>query len=178
VAEALGLEPSELVVVVLDRPRHEELAAHIRAAGARLKLIPDGDISAGIAAALRESGVHMTIGIGGSVEGVLAAAALRCVGGHMQARFWPVSRHQVEQVKAAGLEDVEAPLCTEDLARDGVLFCATAVTGGRFLRGIDVRSYGVQTESIVMCSNCHAVRTVKSLHRVENGGPMVALSIR
>ena len=178
VAEALGLEPSELVVVVLDRPRHEELAAQIREAGARLKLIADGDISAGIAAALRESGVHMTIGIGGSVEGVLAAAALRCIGGDIKARFWPVSRHQVEQVKAAGLEDVEAPLSTGDLAREGVLFCATAVTGGRFLRGIDVRPDGVQTESIVMCSNCHAVRTIKSLHRVENGGPMATLSIR
>lgn len=178
VAEALGLAPSELAVVVLDRPRHEELAAQIRAAGARLKLIRDGDISAGIAAALRESGVHMTIGIGGSVEGVLAAAALQCIGGEIQARFWPVSRHQVEQVKAAGLEDVEAPLSTADLARDGVLFLATAVTGGRFLRGLDVRPDGVQTETIVMCSNCHAVRTIKSLHRAGNGGPMVALAIR
>jgi fructose-1,6-bisphosphatase II len=178
VAKALGLEPSELVVVVLDRPRHEELAAQIRAAGARLKLIPDGDISAGIAAAMRESGVHMTIGIGGSVEGVLAAAALRCIGGEIQARFWPVSRHQVEQVRAAGLEDVETPLSTADLAQDGVLFSATAVTGGRFLRGIEVRPDGVQTETIVMCSHCHSVRTIKSLHRVENGGPMVALPIR
>jgi fructose-1,6-bisphosphatase II len=178
VAKELGLKPSELVVVVLDRPRHEELAAQIRAAGARLKLIRDGDISAGIAAALCESGVHMAIGIGGSVEGVLAAAALRCLGGEIQARFWPVSRHQVEQVKAAGLEDVEAPLSTADLARDGVLFTATAVTGGRFLKGIDVRRDGIQTETIVMCSHCHAVRTIRSLHRAENGGPMVALGIR
>lgn len=178
VAKELGLKPSELVVVVLDRPRHEELAAQIRAAGARLKLIRDGDISAGIAATLRESGVHMAIGIGGSVEGVLAAAALRCLGGEIQARFWPVSRHQVEQVKAAGLEDVEAPLSTADLARDGVLFTATAVTGGRFLKGIDVRRDGIQTETIVMCSHCHAVRTIRSLHRAENGGPMVALGIR
>jgi fructose-1,6-bisphosphatase II len=102
VAAALGHERSELVVVVLDRPRHDELAAQIRAAGARLRLIPDGDISAGIAAASRDSGVHMTIGIGGSVEGVIAAAAMRCLGGEMHARFWPVSGHQVEQVRAAG----------------------------------------------------------------------------
>jgi fructose-1,6-bisphosphatase II len=166
------------VVVVLDRPRHDELAAQVRASGARLKLIQDGDISAGIAAALRESGVHMTIGIGGSIEGVLAAAALRCIGGEMQSRFWPVSRHQVEQVKAAGLEDVEAPLSTSDLAREGVLFAATAVTGGRFLRGIDVRRDGVQTETVLMCSSCHAVRTIKSLHRIENGGAMVSLAMR
>ena len=178
VAKALGLEPSQLVVVVLDRPRHEELAAQVRAAGARLKLIPDGDISAGIAAALRESGVHMTIGIGGSIEGVLAAAALRCIGGEIRARFWPVSRHQVDQVKAAGLEDVETPLTTADLAHDGVLFSATAVTGGRFLRGIDVRPDGIQTETVIMCSNCHTVRTIKSLHRTENEGPMVSLAIR
>jgi fructose-1,6-bisphosphatase II len=178
VAKALDLDVSELVVVVLDRPRHDELAAQIRAAGARLKLIPDGDISAGIAAALRESGVHMTIGIGGSVEGVLAAAAVRCLGGEMRARFWPVSRYQVEQVRAAGFEDVETPLSTDDLARDGVLFCATAVTGGRFLRGVDVRPDGVQTETLVLCSNCHAVRTVKSLHRAGNEGPLVALAIR
>jgi fructose-1,6-bisphosphatase II len=178
VAKALGLDPSELVVVVLDRPRHEELAAQVRAAGARLKLVPDGDISAGIASALRESGVHMTIGIGGSIEGVLVAAALRCVGGEMRARFWPVSRNQVDQVKAAGFEDVEAPLTTADLAHDGVLFSATAVTGGRFLRGVDVQPAGIHTETVIMCSNCHTVRTIKSLHRTENGGPMVSLAIR
>jgi fructose-1,6-bisphosphatase/sedoheptulose 1,7-bisphosphatase-like protein len=178
VAAALGCEPGELVVVVLDRPRHDELAAQIRAAGARLLLIPDGDISAGIAAASRDSAVHMTMGIGGSVEGVIAAAAIRCLGGDIHARFWPVSRHQVEQVRAAGLADVEAPLVTSDLAGEGVLFAATAVTGGRFLRGIDVRPDGVQTETLVLCSNCHAVRTIKTLHRSENGGPMVALGMR
>ncbi len=178
VAAALGRSPSELVVVVLDRPRHEELTAQIRAAGARLRLIADGDISAGIAAASRNSGVHMTIGIGGAVEGVIAAAALRCLGGEIRARFWPVSRHQVEQVRATGLVDVETPLTTADMAGDGVLFAATAVTGGRFLRGIDVRPDGVQTETLVMCSNCHAIRTIRTLHRTENGGPMVALGIR
>ena len=178
VAAALGREPGELVVVVLERPRHEELAAQIRAAGARLRLIPDGDISAGIAAAARDSGVHMTIGIGGSVEGVIAAAAMRCLGGEIHARFWPVSRHQVEQVRATGRDDVEAPLATADMAGDGVLFAATGVTGGRFLRGIDVRPDGVQTETLVLCSNCHAVRTTKTLHRTENRGPMVALGIR
>ncbi len=178
VAAALGCSPGDLVVVVLDRPRHEEMASQIRAAGARLRLIPDGDISAGIAAASRDSGVHMTIGIGGSVEGVIAAAAMRCIGGEIRARFWPVSRHQVEQVRASGLDDVETSLTTADMAGDGVLFVATAVTGGRFLRGIDVRPDGVQTETLVLCSNCHAVRTIKTLHRTENGGPMVALGIR
>ncbi len=178
VASALGRRPGDLSVVILDRPRHDELAAQVRAAGARLKLIDDGDISAGIAAASRESGVEMTIGIGGSIEGVLAAAALRCLGGELRARFWPVSRHQVEQVRAAGLDDVEAVLSTADMAGDGVLFSATAVTGGRFLRGVDARPYGVQTETLVMCSSCHAVRTIKTIHRTQNGGPSVALGIR
>jgi fructose-1,6-bisphosphatase II len=178
VAAALGCDPGDLVVVVLDRPRHEELAAQIREAGARLRLIPDGDISAGIAAAARDSGVHMTIGIGGAVEGVIAAAAIRCLGGEMQARFWPVSRHQVEQIRAAGLDDPEAALTAAGMAREGVLFAATAVTGGRFLRGIDVRPDGVETESLVLCSNCHAVRVIKTLHRSGNAGPMVALGIR
>jgi fructose-1,6-bisphosphatase II len=178
VAAALDCEPAELVVVVLDRPRHDELAAQIRAAGARLRLIADGDISAGIAAAARNSGVHMAIGIGGAVEGVIAAAALRCLGGDIHARFWPVSRHQVEQVRATGLDDVETPLTTADMAGEGVLFAATAVTGGRFLRGIEVRADGVQTETLVLCSRCHAVRTVKTLHRSDNRGPTVALGIR
>jgi fructose-1,6-bisphosphatase II len=178
VAAALGKEPRDLVVVVLDRPRHDELAAQVRAAGARLALIADGDISAGIAAATRESGVDMLIGIGGSIEGVIAAAALRCLGGEIRARFWPVSRHQVEQVKAAGLEDVEVSLTTADLAGEGVLFCATAVTGGRFLKGRVVRPDGVQTETLVACSRCHAVRKITTLHRTQNGGPLVALGLR
>ena len=178
VAAALGRRPGELNVVVLDRPRHDELAAQVRVAGARLKLIDDGDISAGIAAASRESGVEMAIGIGGSIEGVLAAAALRCVGGEVRARFWPVSRHQVEQVRAAGLGDVEAVLTTADMAGDGVLFSATALTGSRFLRGVDVRPYGVQTETMVMCSNCHSIRTIKTIHRTQNAGPLVALGTR
>ena len=135
-------------------------------------------MSAGLAVATRDAGVDMYIGIGGSTEGILTAAALRCLGGEMQARFWPVSRHQVELVKAAGIEDIEARLTTSDMAGDGVLFVATAVTGGRFLRGVDVRSDGVRTETLVLCSRCHAVRVVKTIHRTGNGGPQVSLGAR
>ena len=120
----------------------------------------------------------MTIGIGGSIEGVLAAAALRCLGGEMQARFWPVSRHQVELVRAAGLDDVEAPLTTADMARRRRPVLGHRGDRRAVPRGIDVRPDGVQTETLIMCSNCHAVRTIKTLHRTENGGPMVALAIR
>jgi fructose-1,6-bisphosphatase II len=178
VAAALGRRPSELNVVVLDRPRHEDLIAQIKRSGARLKLIPDGDVSAAIAAATRDAGVDMYVGIGGSTEGIMAAAALRCLGGEMQARFWPVSRHQVDEVKAAGIEDIETRLSTTDMAGDGVLFVATAVTGARFLRGVDVRSDGVRSETLVLCSRCHAVRIVKTIHRSGNEGPRVSLDTR
>ncbi len=178
VAAALGRRPSELNVVVLDRPRHEDLIAQIKRSGARLRLIPDGDVSAGIAAATRDAGVDMYVGIGGSTEGIMTAAALRCLGGEMQARFWPVSRHQVDEVKAAGIDDIETRLSTSDMAGEGVLFVATAVTGARFLRGVDVRSDGVRSETLVLCSRCHAVRVVKTIHRTGNGGPKVSLDTR
>jgi fructose-1,6-bisphosphatase II len=178
VAAVLGRRPAELNVVVLDRPRHEDLIQQIRCSGARLTLITDGDVSAGIAAATRDAGVDMYVGIGGSTEGIVTAAALRCLGGEMQARFWPVSRYQVEQVKAAGIEDIETRLTTHDMAGDGVVFAATAVTGGRFLRGIDVRADGVRSETLVLCSRCHAIRLLRTVHRAANEGPTVSLEAR
>ncbi len=178
VAAALGRQPADLNVVVLDRPRHEDLIAQIRRSGARLALITDGDVSAGIAAASQDAGVDMYVGIGGSTEGIMTAAALRCLGGEMQVRFWPVSRHQVEQVKATGIEDIETRLTTRDMAGDGVLFVATAVTGGRFLRGVDARADGVRSETLVLCSRCHAIRVVRSVHRASNEGPRVSLDLR
>jgi len=168
-AIALNRPTQELVVAVLDRPRHERLCAEIREAGARLRLIPDGDISAGLAAAVKDAGVDICIGIGGSIEAVIAAAALRGLGGHIQARFWPVSRRQVEELQSFGLADFEAKLSTTDLVGEGVVFVATAVTGGRFLRGVERRSEGVCTETLVICSRCKAVRTVRTLHRNEDG---------
>ena len=178
VAAALGRSPGDLNVVVLDRARHEDLIAEIKRAGARLKLIDGGDASAGLAAAFRGAGVDMYIGIGGSTQGVITAAALRCLGGEMQARFWPVSRHQVEQIRASGMADVEARLTARDMAGEGVLFAATAVTGDRFLRGVEVCSDGTHTETLVLCSRCHAVRVVKTIHRSDNRGPQVCLETR
>lgn len=178
VASALGRRPSELNVVVLDRPRHEELIEQIRRSGARIRLITDGDVSAGLAVASGDAGVDMYIGIGGSTEGILAAAALRCLGGEIQARFWPVSRHQVEVVKNAGIEDIETRLTTTDMAGEGVLFAATAVTGGRFLKAVSSHNDGVHTETLVLCSRCHGVRKIQTVHRAENGGPQVVLGAR
>ena len=178
VAAAFGRRPGDLIVVVLDRARHEDLIAQIKRSGARLKLIDDGDVSAGVAAAVRDSGVDMYIGIGGSTEGIITAAALRCLGGEILARFWPVSRYQVEQVRAAGIEDIDARLTTADMAGEGVLFVATAVTGGRFLRGIDIRADGARTETLVLCSRCRAIRVTKTIHRPENGEQQVCLETR
>ena len=173
--EALGRDPRELTIAVLDRPRHEDLIAQIKTSGARLRLIEDGDVSASIAAAVPETGIDMCIGIGGSTEGIITAAALRCLGGAMQARFWPVSRYQVDKVRALGIEDVEALLRLEDMAGDGVLVAVTAVTAGRFLRGVEARSDGVRTETLIMCSRCKKISLVKTIHRQDQEQPTPSL---
>ncbi len=163
VAAALGRPPSELSVVILDRPRHEELIAQVKKSGARVTLIGDGDISAGIAAAARVPGVDMSIGIGGSTEGIITAAALHCIAGQIQARFWPVSRHQVEQLQALSIGNIEASLTTTDLVGKNVVFAATAVTDGRFLKGVSSGGGLVRTETILMCSRCRKIRLVKAI---------------
>jgi fructose-1,6-bisphosphatase II len=165
VATALGRRPADLTVVVLDRPRHEDLISQIRRCGARVVLISDGDVSAGAAVAMADSGVDMCVGIGGSTEGILTAAILRCAGGEMQARFWPISRQQVDMVREAGIEDLEAKLTVRDMARAGVLVSATAVTATRFLEGVEAGPYGIRTHSVVLCSKCNKARTIQTTHR-------------
>lgn len=175
VAAALGKEPGELTVAVLDRARHEELIEDIKRSGARLKLMEDGDISAGIATAVQEADVELCIGIGGSTEGIITAAAMRCLGGAVQARFWPVSRHQVETLQSMGFADVEARLSTDQIAGEGVLVAATAVTRGRFLDGVKRRSGDVHTETLLMCSRCSTVRVIKTVSRRTGAKTPVAL---
>ena len=174
-ASALGKEAGDLTVAVLDRARHEDLIAQLKGSGARLKLIEDGDVSASLAAAIPDTGIDMSIGIGGSTEGIITAAALRCLRGAMQARFWPVSRYQVEKVRALGIEDVEALLRTEDMAGENVLVAVTAVTTGRFLRGVEMRSDGVRTETLIMCSRCNKISLVKTIHRQDDEQPTPSL---
>jgi fructose-1,6-bisphosphatase II len=177
VAAALGRRPADLTVVVLDRPRHEDLISQIRRCGARIILISDGDVSAGAAVAMGDSGIDMCVGIGGSTEGILTAAILRCAGGEMQARFWPISRQQVETVRAAGIEDLEAKLTSKDMAGDGVLVAATAVTAARFLKAVEVRPYGIRTHSVVLCSRCKKIMTIQTTHRDGVGDEPVHLAI-
>ncbi len=175
VGAALGLRTNELTVAVLDRPRHDDIISEIRGSGARLKLIDDGDVSAGIAAAVEDTGIDLCIGVGGSTEGIITAAAMRCLGGEVQARLWPVSRYQVEAIKAVGINDLEATLTSKEMAGEGVFVVGTAVTRGRFLRGVERRSDGTRTETILMCSRCHKIKLVRTIHRASGVTSPVAL---
>jgi fructose-1,6-bisphosphatase II / sedoheptulose-1,7-bisphosphatase len=163
-AKAKKTEISELVVCILDRPRHAELIAKVREAGARIMLIDDGDVSGIIATSEPDSGIDMYVGSGGAPEGVLAAAALRCIGGFMQGRL--LFRNDVEKGRAAkwGVKDLNRKYATEDLASGNVMFAATGVTDGTMLRGVRRFSGGASTHSIVMRSKSGTVRKVETYH--------------
>ena len=164
VAEAMGRKVEELTVVVLDRPRHEQLLADIRAAGARVKLITDGDVAAGIHAALPESGVDVLMGIGGTPEGVLTAAAIRCIGGAIQCKAWPRNDEEREAAAKLGL-DFEKVYTTEDLVGgEDVFFAATGASSGDLLSGVRFFAGGAQTQSLVMRSRSGTLRWIDALH--------------
>jgi fructose-1,6-bisphosphatase II len=175
VATALGRKPSDLTVVVLDRPRHERLIEEVRQCGARVKLIGDGDVSAALAVPSEDDDIDVCVGIGGSTEGILTAAALRCIGGEIQARFWPTSRIQVDLVQAAGILDLETRLTARDMAGDGVLVAGTAITRGRFLREVTVHRYGARTHSLVLCTRCGSIQKIEAVHLADPGVTPVPL---
>ncbi len=163
-AKAKKVEVEDLVVCMLDRPRHEELIGKVRASGARIMLISDGDISAVIATSQPESGVDMYLGSGGAPEGVLAASALRCIGGQMQARL--IFRNDDERGRAAkcGITDFDRKYDLLDLAHGDVMFAATGVTNGSLLRGVRRFSGGATTHSLVMRSRSGTVRYIEAVH--------------
>ena len=164
IADAMGRRVSEITVVVLDRPRHDQLLAEIRATGARVKLITDGDIAAGIHAALPESGVDVLMGIGGTTEGVLTAAAIRCIGGAIQCKPWPRDEAEREAAVAAGL-DLERVYTTEELVGgEDVFFAATGASSGDLLRGVRIFANGAETHSLAMRARSGTIRWVDSLH--------------
>ncbi len=165
VAEAYGRRPGDLTALVLDRPRHEDLIDDLRAAGARIKLIPDGDITAAISVAIRGTNDHIAIGIGGAREAVITAAALRCLGGEVQAQFWPRSRTDIRHIEEYGFEDVQRVFSTEDLVRGDACVVASGISNGDLLRGVRYVEEGGRTHSIVMCSACNHVRFVDTSHR-------------
>jgi len=164
IAQAFGRSVNDVTTIVLDRPRHHDLIEEIRAAGARIKLIQDGDVTASISAAIRGTNDHLSIGIGGTRQAVMAAAALRCLGGEQQAQLWPTTRGEIEQASEAGIEDIERIFTTEDLAPGEVIVAATGVSNGDLLRGVRFLADSARTHSLVMCTRCNWVRFVDGIH--------------
>ncbi|MDE0653438.1 MAG: class II fructose-bisphosphatase [bacterium] len=165
VADAKGEKLSDLSAVILDRPRHDDLIAEVREAGARIRLIPDGDVAGAISTAWPESGVDILFGIGGTPEGVISAAALKCMGGDMQGKLWPRDEAERSAAVADGY-DLDAVLSIDDLvAGDNCFFAATGVTNGDLLRGVDFHSWGISTQSLVMRSRSGTVRLINTRHR-------------
>jgi fructose-1,6-bisphosphatase II len=167
IAKVKNSSVSDVTVCILDRPRHESLVSEVRATGARIRFISDGDIAGAISAAREGSDVDVLMGIGGTPEGIVAACALKCMGGAIQAKLWPRDEAERDKVLAAG-HDLSRVLHTNDLVKgDNVFFAATGVTSGDLLRGVRYRGSGAYTQSIVMRSKSGTIRIVDSFHRLE-----------
>jgi fructose-1,6-bisphosphatase II len=164
IADAFGRKPNDITAIVLDRPRHHDLVEEIRGAGARIKLIQDGDVTASITAAIRGTNDHLAIGIGGARQAVLSAAALRCLGGELQAQLWPTTRGEIGQAAEAGIDDVRKVFRTDELAPGEVIVAATGVTNGDLLRGVRFLADSARTHSLVMCTRHNWVRFVDGIH--------------
>jgi fructose-1,6-bisphosphatase II / sedoheptulose-1,7-bisphosphatase len=165
IARCLGRKVDDLVVIVLDRPRHETLIQEIRETGARIRLIGDGDLSAGIAAAVVGSGVHAVMGTGGAPEGVLTAAAMRCLNGEIFARLVVTKPEHEERCRAMGITNFKRVYRSDDLAPGGrVIFAATGVTDGTLMKGVRFFGDGVRTSSVIMQNDPHQIRFIDSIH--------------
>ncbi|MBV8244619.1 MAG: class II fructose-bisphosphatase [Candidatus Eremiobacteraeota bacterium] len=166
VANALERPINDVTVVILDRPRHAELIAQVRDSGARIKLISDGDVDAAIATAVPGTGIHVALGTGGAPEGVLAAAALKCLGGNFMGRLEPRNANEAERAKAMGFGDLQRVLTIDDLVKgEHVVFCATGITDGDLTRGVRFFGNNARTHSIVMHDD-GTVRFIESVHRL------------
>jgi len=165
IARCLGRDVDDLVVIVLERPRHEKLIEDIRATGARIRLIGDGDLSAGIAAAVVGSGVHAVMGTGGAPEGVLTAAAMRCLNGEIFARLVVKTPEHEARCRAMGISDFKKIYRSQDLAPGKkVIFAATGVTDGTLMRGVRFFGDGTRTHSVIMQNEPHQIRFIDSIH--------------
>ena len=164
IADAFGRMVNDVTAIVLDRPRHHDLIEEIRASGARIKLIQDGDVTASISAAVRGTNDHLAIGIGGTRQAVLAAAALRCLGGELQAQLWPTRRAEILEAQEHGIDDVDKIFTIDDLAPQEVIVVATGVSNGDLLRGVQFLADSARTHSLVMCTRCNWVRFVDGIH--------------
>jgi fructose-1,6-bisphosphatase II len=167
VAEAKGMRPDEVTVVVLERDRHDALIAELRDAGARVNLIRDGDVAPSIAAARPWTGVDLLMGVGGTPEGVISAAAIKCLGGAMQGKLWPRNDDERQRLRDAGY-DIDRVLTHDDLVQgENVFVAATGVTSGALLKGVRTSGAGVETESLVMRSRSGTVRRIAAYHPSE-----------
>jgi fructose-1,6-bisphosphatase class II len=165
IARSLGRLVEDLVVIVLERPRHEKLVEDIRATGARIRLIGDGDLSAGIAAAVTGSGVHAVMGTGGAPEGVLTAAAMRCLNGEIFARLVVSKPEHEERCRAMGITDFKKVYRSKDLAPGkSIIFAATGVTDGTLMKGVRFFGDGIRTSSVIMQNDPHRIRFIDSIH--------------
>jgi fructose-1,6-bisphosphatase II len=177
VAEAKGESVREVTAVVLDRDRHDDLVAEIREAGARIRLIPDGDVAGAISTAWPDSGADILFGIGGTPEGVIAAAALKCMGGELLGRLWPRNDEERDAALAAGY-DLERVLRTDELvAGDNCFFAATGITDGELLKGVHFAAEAVFTQSLVMRSKSGTVRLINGRHRIGKLREYTALGV-
>ena len=165
IAKRLDRHVQDLVIIVLDRPRHEKLIAEIRKAGARIRLIGDGDLSAGITAAVVGSGVHAVMGTGGAPEGVLTAAAMRCLNGEIQAKLVLTKPSDADRLKSMGISDLNKVYGTDQLAPGkSIIFAACGVTDGTLLQGVRYFGDGVRTQTLVMTNAPHQVRFIDTIH--------------
>jgi fructose-1,6-bisphosphatase II len=165
IADALGRYVEDLTVVILDRPRHEKLVREVRSTGARIKLIGDGDVAGALNTCFPDTGVDVLMGIGGAHEGVISAAALRCVGGDMQGRLVFRDEQEKARARATGMGDLERVLTAEDMAGGHVMVAATGVTNGDFLKGVRFTGDGARSHSVVMRSKTGTLRSIETVHR-------------
>ena len=166
-AEVKKKKIQDLTAIILDRPRHEDLIDEVRSAGARIQLIGDGDVSAAIATCNPNSGVDILFGTGGAPEGVIAAAALQCVGGEFQGILKPRNQEEIERAVKMGVKDINQVFSIDELASGNVLFVATGVTDGSFLDGVKFKSWGATTHSMVMRSKSGTIRHIRAEHHFE-----------
>ncbi len=169
VAKAKGSAPEDVTVVLLDRPRHEDLAAEIRATGARIKFITDGDVAGAIMAARADTGIDLLLGIGGTPEGIIAACAMKCLDGVIQGRLWPKDDAERARALDAGHDlDPDTVLATDDLVTgDDVFFVATGITDGEIMEGVRYSGGGARTHSLVMRSRSGTIRSIRSEHKLQ-----------
>ncbi|WP_188207623.1 class II fructose-bisphosphatase [Alkalibacillus aidingensis] len=174
IAKAKGKDIEDIVVVVLNRPRHDQLIEDIRKAGARIKLIPDGDVAASINAAFDHTGVDMLMGIGGAPEGVLSAIGLKCLGGEIQGRLKPRNDEEVKRCHKMGIKDVDKVLTMEDLCSgDDAIFAATGITDGELLKGVQFKGDKATTETVVMRAKSGTIRFIDGTHSLQKKPDLV-----